>query len=174
MHNATGQTPSLDVLEPQMGNQLVEVLQKIDTRTLRQVIEVPKIFPVSVPQRLGRVVLCRWQNSWWKCRQSQCTFLWFSPRRSIRGESFLALSQDRVQQRLGPGWRRSLTIQFLRVGGDVVEVFKVYYAMDKIQQQWTWSRSLIFQLVAVFTVSPQARDQVADIPVVAQMQIPLV
>ena len=43
--------PSLDVPEPQMGNQLVEVLQKIDTRSLHQVTEVPKIFPVSVPQR---------------------------------------------------------------------------------------------------------------------------
>ena len=42
--------PSLD--EPQMGNQLVEVLQKIDTRTSHQVIEVPKIFLDSVPQRL--------------------------------------------------------------------------------------------------------------------------
>ena len=48
--------PSLDVLEPQMGNQLVEVLQKIDTRTSHQVIEVPKIFPDNVPQRL---VECR-------------------------------------------------------------------------------------------------------------------
>ena len=44
--------PSLDVPEPQMGNQLVEVLQKIDTRTSHQVIEVPKIFPDRVPQRL--------------------------------------------------------------------------------------------------------------------------
>ena len=44
--------PSLDVLEPQMGNQLVEVLRKVDTRSSHQVIEVPKIFPVRVPQRL--------------------------------------------------------------------------------------------------------------------------
>ena len=44
--------PSLDVREPEMGNQLVEVLQKIDTRTSHQVIKVPKIFPDSVPQRL--------------------------------------------------------------------------------------------------------------------------
>ena len=43
--------PSLDVPEPQMGIQLVEVLQKIDIRTSHQVIEVPKIFPDSVPQR---------------------------------------------------------------------------------------------------------------------------
>ena len=47
--------PSLNVPEPQMGN-LVEVFQKIDTRSSHQVIEVPKIFPVSVPQRL---VECR-------------------------------------------------------------------------------------------------------------------
>ena len=78
----------------------------------------------------------------------------YCSRRSIRGESFLAFSQDRVQQRLCPGWRRSLTTQFLRVGGGVVGVFKVY-ALDRIQQQRTWSRSLIFQLVAVFKVSPR-------------------
>ena len=53
-----------------------------------------------------------------------------------------------------------------------MEVFKVY-ALDRIQQQRTWSRSLTFQFVPVFEVSPQARDQVVDIPVVAQMQIPL-
>ena len=48
-------TPSrfrLDVPEQQMGNQLVEVLQMIDTRTLHKVIEVPKIFLDRVPQRL--------------------------------------------------------------------------------------------------------------------------
>ena len=44
--------PSLDVPEPQMENQLVEVLQKIGTRSSHQVIEVPEIFPVSVPQHL--------------------------------------------------------------------------------------------------------------------------
>ena len=42
--------PSLDVPEPQVGNQLVEVLQKIDTRSTHQVIEVP-IFLDRVPQR---------------------------------------------------------------------------------------------------------------------------
>ena len=52
--------PFLDVPEPQMGNQLVEVLQKIDTRTSHQVVEVPKIFPDKVPLRL---VLHRWRNS---------------------------------------------------------------------------------------------------------------
>ena len=46
--------------------------------------------------------------------------------------------------------------------------------LDRIQQQRTRSRSLIFQLVAVFKVSLQARDEVVDIRVVAQMQIPWV
>ena len=41
--------PLLDVLEPQMGDQLVEVLRKIDTRSSHQVIEVPKVFPDSAP-----------------------------------------------------------------------------------------------------------------------------
>ena len=87
------------------------------------------------------------------------THLRFSPRRSFRGWSFLAFSQDRVQQRLGPGfWRRSLTIQFLRVVEVVVhvEVFKVL-AQDRIQQQRTWSRSLIFQLAEVFQIFSHAR-----------------
>ena len=43
--------PLLDVLEPQMGDQLVEVLRKIDTRSSHQAIEVPKVFPVSAPLR---------------------------------------------------------------------------------------------------------------------------
>ena len=43
--------PPLDVLEPQMGDQLVEVLRKIDTRSSHQVIEVPKVFLVSAPLR---------------------------------------------------------------------------------------------------------------------------
>ena len=43
--------PLLDVLEPQMGDQLVEVLRKIDTRSSLQAIEVPKVFPVSAPFR---------------------------------------------------------------------------------------------------------------------------
>ena len=43
--------PLLDVLQPQMGDQLVEVLRKIDTRSSHQVIEVPKVFSVSAPLR---------------------------------------------------------------------------------------------------------------------------
>ena len=43
--------PLLDVLVPQMGDQLVEVLRKIDTRSSHQAIEVPKVFPDSAPLR---------------------------------------------------------------------------------------------------------------------------
>ena len=64
------------------------------------------------------LVVRRWQNSWWMCRRSQCTLLWFSPRRSIGGERSVVFSQDRVQQRLDSGLlRRSVTLQFLRFGG---------------------------------------------------------
>ena len=41
----------LDVPVPQNAIQLVEFMQKIDTRTSHQVIEVPKSFPDGVPQR---------------------------------------------------------------------------------------------------------------------------
>ena len=41
----------VDAPVPQMGDQLVEVLQKIDTLTPVQVIEVPKIFQDRLPQR---------------------------------------------------------------------------------------------------------------------------
>ena len=41
----------LDVLVPQMGNRLVEVLQKIDTLIPAQVIVVPLIFQDRIPQR---------------------------------------------------------------------------------------------------------------------------
>ena len=43
--------PLLDVLVPQMGDQLVEVLRKIDTRSSHLAIDVPKVFPDSAPLR---------------------------------------------------------------------------------------------------------------------------
>ena len=48
--------PLLDVLMPQMGDQLVEVLRKIDSRSSHLAIEVPKIFLDIIPQRLGDVL----------------------------------------------------------------------------------------------------------------------
>ena len=43
--------PLLDMLVPQMGDQLVEVLRKIDTRSSHLAIDVPKVFPDSAPLR---------------------------------------------------------------------------------------------------------------------------
>ena len=60
----------------------------------------------------------RRRSSWWKCRRIQCTWLWFSPRRSIRGESFVVFSQDIVQQRLGPQIVDNPVPQGRRGGGD--------------------------------------------------------
>ena len=49
-----------------------------------------------------------------------------------------------------------MTFQFLRVGGEVAEVFK-FLVQDRIQQQRTWSRTLKFQLAEVPKVFAQAR-----------------
>ena len=43
--------PLLEVLVPQMGDQLVEVLRKIDTQSSHLAIDVPKVFPDSAPLR---------------------------------------------------------------------------------------------------------------------------
>ena len=66
---------------------------------------------------------------------------------------FQVYVQDRVLQRRT--WSRSLTLQFLRVGGGEVEVFKVL-SLDRVQQRM-WSRSLLFLLVEVSKVFSQAR-----------------
>ena len=137
----------------------MEFMQKHDTVTPEQVIEVPKLSHDSIPQRST----VRRLSSWWKCRRIQCTWPWFSPRRSIRGERFVVFSQDRVQQRLGPS--RSLTIQFLKVGGEVAEVFKVY-VQDRIQQRLVAQITLLLQIFMImaigsggeaFKVSPRNR-----------------
>ena len=60
-------------------------------------------------------VIRNWRNSWWKCRRTRGTHLRWLPRGSFRAATSGDFSQDRVQQRLGPS--RSLTFQFLRVGG---------------------------------------------------------
>ena len=58
-----------------------------------------------------------------------------------------------------------MTVQFLRFGGEVAEVFKVF-EQDRVLQQRTWSRSLNFQFlkvgggeVEVFKVLSQDRVQ---------------
>ena len=116
------------------GDQVVEVLRKLDVPAVEQVIAVPMISLDRAPQRSAFVVRRR-QNSWWKCRRSQDTHWQSLPCRPWGGG----------QQR---HWRsRSWTIQFLRVGGGrVAEVFKVY-EQDRFQQRRTWSRSLTFQFL---------------------------
>ena len=154
--------PFLDVLKPQKGNQLVEVLRKIE------VIDVPKIFPVSVPQR--RVESRPPQSA------EQLVEVPTEPVYVLMVLASKVYSRRELSRLLsgqGSTASGSRVEQLLRVGGGVLEVFKVY-ALNRIQQQRTWSRSLIFLHVAVFKVSPQARDQVVDIPVMAQTQIPMV
>ena len=131
----------LDAPVPQLGNQVLELLQKIVSSSSVepvQVIDVPKIFPDRVPQRiverrppqtaeqlvevptdLGYVLAVgcsfrskRFDGSLQRCRVGT----------RILVEVFLVLVLDRVQLRLGP---ESSTIQFLRFGGKVVEVSKV-------------------------------------------------
>ena len=56
----------LDVLVPQMGNQLVEVLKMLDTVTLSWLSQCPKSLGHPRPPRaLSR----RWRSSWWKCQR---------------------------------------------------------------------------------------------------------
>ena len=107
----------LDAPVPQTGEQLPDILSFFDALmpVPEQVIEVPKILLDDVPMRAAARDTQR--NSWWKCRRSQCTLLWFSPRRSFRGERFDELLQ---------GWRVEGVVH--------VEVFKVL-VLDRIQQR---------------------------------------
>ena len=118
----TGEERPAALLEPLPRGKLqrhagigYEIVQSLDVLVLSSLPRICRWLPsrFSKCQRscmkeflsvLWSVVLRRWQNSWRKCRRSQCTYLWFSPRRSFRGESFLASSQDRVQQRLVLGF----------------------------------------------------------------------
>ena len=105
---------SLDVLEPQMGNQLVEVLRKIDTRTSHQVIEVPKIFPDRVPQRLV------------ECHPPQMAEQLMEVPTIV---SFSSLQQHTVEQ--------IIDIPVPGRGGELGGLLKVY-TVDRVQQRF-WS-----------------------------------
>ena len=146
----------------QAGDQLVEVLRKIDTRSSHQVIEVPKVFPVSAPLRrvesrppqlaeqLVEVPTQPWYVAFVLASK---VYSRRELRRIIAGAAGV-LVQDRIQQRF---WSRSMKILFLMVvaGVVLVEVFKVF-SQNRIQQ-WLWSRSLIFPLAEVFQVFSWAR-----------------
>ena len=86
----------LDAPVPQMGDQAVELLQRIVVgRSLR--------------------------SSWSKCQLYLVMCLQSLPPSSVRGVRFVVVSQDSVQQRLVQS--SSLILQFLRVGRGVAEVF---------------------------------------------------
>ena len=112
--------PALDVFVPQMVDKLEDVLKIVDLFVPEQEIKVPKIS--SLPRPLPRRVFPVPQTA------EQLVEVPTEPV-YVLIESLFAFSPDRVQQRLGPS--RSLTILFLRVGGGVVEIFKVY-ALDRI------------------------------------------
>ena len=126
--------PSLDVSEPQMGNQLVEVLHKTDSRTL------------------WRVVLRRWRNSWWKCPRSCPSFLFSRRLRSksltfrflvveVNWEVFKVYTVDRVQQRL---WSRSPSLPIQ------VEVFQIF-SQSRVPQRLRESARALELIHAVFS-----------------------
>ena len=130
----------------------------------------PRSFLSVFHSAVWRVVLRSWRNSWWKCRLTLLGALISSAlggglQGSLPEQDSLRL-QRAVEQILNcpvPQGRR-------RRGGGL----QGFYPLNRIQQQRTWSRSLIFLHMAVFKVSLQVRDQVVDIPVVVQTQIPMV
>ena len=160
----------LDVLVPQLGDQVVELLQEIDAPALvEQVVAVPKISLTGSRSALC-VVVRGGHNSWWKCPRS-CSSLLYSSRMPSRSSSFQFLTvvaigavleeereglqgfrPDRIQQRLAE--QCMLTFQFLMVVvvGLVREAFKVS-PRDRVQQRLVEQISLTFQfrVVEVFT-----------------------
>ena len=106
----------LDVLVPQMGNQLVEVLKMHDTVSMLS--QCPR--SLDHPVLFARFsVSRRWRSSWWKC-QRMC----LSPRSSSS---------------------RTLTFQFPEfVVSLALEAFKVF-TQDEVRCSALLNRSLTFQ-----------------------------
>ena len=120
--------PLLDVLEPQMGDQLLEVLRKIDTRSSHQAIDVPKVFPDSAPLR--RVESRPPQLA------EQLVEVPPNPGYALAVVASRAFSEPEIRRIIaglrggGSGARAGQNsaenlVQFLRFGGKAVEVFKV-------------------------------------------------
>ena len=121
----------LDALVPQMGDQVLGLLQKIVTASLVepvQVIAVPKISLDRIHQRSA-------------ARRTQMA----EQLVEVPSEPGYALAVigtkpwGKRQQRHWPS--RSLTFQFFVAGGRGVEVFKVL-VQDRVQQHRMWSRTL--------------------------------
>ena len=100
--------PLLFMVEPQMVEQLVDILSPFDFRVAEQVIEVP--IPCVHPALLAQSsVRHRRQNCWWKCRRSYPILPFCSGL-----------------------WSRTSTFQFLIVQGESL-IFKVFFP-DRVQQ----------------------------------------
>ena len=121
----------LDVpVPPQMENQLVEFMQRLDTLTPEQVIVVPKISQDRIPQRF------------------------VDRRRPQKAGQLVEVPTDPVPSCLFPFSSsrlpsRSLTFQFrVVVGVQAAEVFTVF-SQNRIQQRRLPSRSFTFQFLVV-------------------------
>ena len=127
----------LDAPVPQTGEQLPDTLSFFGALLPdpEQAIEVPKILLDDVPMRTVVRDTQLEGTVGGSANAALVRLLWFSPRRSVRGERFDV---------------------FTVVGVVLVEVFKVL-VLDRIQQR-LWSRSLTFQLVGVFLIF--SRDRV--------------
>ena len=138
----------LDVPVPQLGDQLVEFVQKLDTSTPVQVIEVPipldripqRFVDGRRPQRAEHLVEVPTDPPY-ALRSLLLPFL-------VVGGVFNVFSQNRVQlHRISMS--RSLKFQFLALVV-IVKVFKIF-SQDKVRSILL-SRSLTFLLVEVFKV----------------------
>ena len=115
----------LDAPVPQLGNQVLELLQKIVSSLVEpvQVIEVPKMF---MPTRCPRTVLSVPQTA----------------------EQLVDVPTMISYSSLQRAIEQTIDIPVLRLGGEVAEVFKVF-VQDRVLQQRMWSRSLNFRFLSV-------------------------
>ena len=138
--------PVLFMVEPQMVEQLVDILAPLDFRVADRLSKYPRscVHPTLLAQSS---VHRRRQTRWWKCRRLSlilpcCSRLWSSTLPfqflTVEGETsiFKIFLPDRVQQRrlclwntfLSRLWSRPLTFLF------PLEAFKIF-AQDRVHPQ---------------------------------------
>ena len=139
--------PLLHDVEPQMVEQLVDMLSPLDFRVAEQVIQVPKIVcprraartVLDVPQMAEQLVEVPTIMSFISLQQQTAEQIVDIPVPHRRRRGFKVYAQNRVQQHLflrnaflSGLWSTTSTFQFLVVKG-VLLVFKVFF-MDRGQQ----------------------------------------
>ena len=130
--------------------------------SLADVVPMVQVLDIPGPQGGIRWRCCGSSTCRLSSRSSQCPrSLWTgSPsvsaiRRPLKAEQLVEVPTEpgyslAIIAVQAVGRSGSWTFQFLRFGGGVAEIFKVY-EQDSVQQQRTWRRPLIFQLaVEVF------------------------